>query len=159
PGLTDDNTGDDQYSGTPDNDSIYGGTGNDTLYGMDGNDVVLGEGGNDIVYGNGGDDELSGGEDGHDIVRGGARNHYIFESWNSDRLYGEDGDDTIVVRGTSSASGGNGNDTIHLGAFNAVIRALTVQQGSLSGGAGTDLLVIHGYVTFDSSFNAVGAGF
>jgi hypothetical protein len=63
--------GDDDISGGPNSDIIYGDSGNDAISGGDGDDELHGEAGDDILQGGAGNDRLYGG-DGDDNLRGGA---------------------------------------------------------------------------------------
>jgi len=87
------------------NDKLYGGEGNDTLTVMAGSNSLYGDGGDDLlVSGTGGlyssSDYLNGGT-GNDTLQGGSG------------LSGGDGEDLMTTNAaTSSALGGEGNDTI-----------------------------------------------
>jgi Ca2+-binding RTX toxin-like protein len=97
--------GDDNDTGTSENDGMYGNGGNDTLHGGDGNDTINGGIGDDILYGDNGDDDL-GGSAGNDILYGGAGNDILDESgeWvGTDTLYGGTGNDTFYVNVTGDA--------------------------------------------------------
>ncbi|MFZ5755551.1 MAG: VCBS domain-containing protein [Pseudomonadota bacterium] len=129
----------DEVAGGAGDDDIGGGTGNDLIYGDasdaaldpgehghddidagDGDDIVYGNGGNDVLLGGLGNDQLHGGL-GDDTVDGGAGNDVILVSAGADILGGGAGDDQFVVNGES--------DDAH--AF-------------ISGGAGTDYLILEG---------------
>ncbi|MFM5950772.1 MAG: putative Ig domain-containing protein [Novosphingobium sp.] len=99
------------------------GFGDDRFEGSAGADYVLGSKGADILNGAGGADLLLGGS-GNDRIAGGAGN---------DGLYGELGDDLIISQGGDEIFGGDGNDRIELG---------DLQFYSVSGGNGSDTLVL-----------------
>ena len=85
----------------------FTGTANDErVYGTVGADLIEGGAGNDILYGNGGADILRGGA-GNDTLYGGDGDDYIDGGLDADLLYGGAGSDTIL--------GGAGNDTIYGG--------------------------------------------
>lgn len=133
--------GNDQISGGDDGDALLGGDGNDVIKGGggedligggDGDDVVIGEAGQDTILGQGGRDHVSGGADA-DVLRGGA---------DADVLEGGPGDDLLQPgTGPDVVRADEGNDTI-------LIRAGDVDAGeseSVDGGAGRNLLVLHGF--------------
>ena len=102
------------YSGTADDEVLFGGgsadrifgmSGNDVIYGDAGNDVLLGNQGNDLVYGGPGDDTLYGGQ-GNDFVSGGDGNDYLSGDPGDDRLEGGPGNDVYEYKS------GDGNDVI-----------------------------------------------
>lgn len=76
--------GNDKISGRRGDDIIYGGSGADTLNGGDGNDILYGDYGDDkLLSGGAGNDILYGGE-GSDILDGGAgRDYYVIGTQNS----------------------------------------------------------------------------
>lgn len=101
------------------NDHLYGGTANG---GPDDADTLYGGAGSDYLQGNAGADELHG-EAGSDRINGGADN---------DQLHGEDGNDTL--------NGNRGNDDVRGDAGNDFLRG---GQGNdtLTGGEGDDVLI------------------
>ncbi|WP_161991706.1 calcium-binding protein [Agrobacterium tumefaciens] len=148
----------DIYSGTSDDDLIYGGRGYDELRGNGGNDIIYAGGGwlpgydrvwggdgNDTIYleqnplrnyayGEAGDDTIFGGI-GLDTIDGGWGNDHIEGGGGADTIYGDMGDDTIVlgighITARTTVDGGDGADKIHLNyGFEMFI----------SGGAGDDI--------------------
>jgi Ca2+-binding RTX toxin-like protein len=82
------------YTGSDQNDTIYGTNGPDVLLGRGGNDTLFGLGGNDVLEGGTGNDVLWGGP-GRDIMMGGPGN---------DRFHSRDGKRDII-------DGGPGFDT------------------------------------------------
>lgn len=97
---------------------------NDVIYGLGGNDVISGKRGDDIIYGGSGADTLNGGA-GNDILYGGFGNDKLLSGGaGNDILYGGEGNDIL--------DGGVGNDILYGG------------EGSdiLDGGTGRDYYVI-----------------
>lgn len=82
--------------GTEGDDTLQGGSGDDTIYGGAGNDSLQGGEGADILHGGSGADTLDG---------GGAAPMQV------DILDGGEGDDVIMLAGTTVATGGEGADT------------------------------------------------
>jgi VCBS repeat-containing protein len=78
--------GDENLTGTSENDVMNGGNGDDTLAGGDGNDALNGGNGEDTLLGDDGNDTLSGGN-GDDTLDGGA---------GSNTLLGGNGDDSFI---------------------------------------------------------------
>lgn len=109
----DENSGDDNLTGSNGNDTISGGTGNDSIKGENGKDSINGGEGNDSIFGGQQNDTIYGGS-GQDLLDGGT---------NHDLIYGESGNDTLDGRA--------GNDTIYGGEENDII----------SGGSHDDLLI------------------
>ncbi|MEZ5841016.1 MAG: cadherin domain-containing protein [Hyphomicrobiales bacterium] len=108
--------------------SVDGGAGNDTLMGGLGDDTLLGGLGDDVLDGGAGDNEL----------HGGAGNDTLIGTVPGDVLYGDDGNDTFLVTGAATISGGDGLDVI-LGSIGDDIFALldnTIEM--IDGGAGVD---------------------
>lgn len=104
----------DSYSGTNNNDFIFGEEGNDTLHGGNGMDGIFGGDGNDVMHGESDEDYLNGGI-GNDTLYGGADNDILYGDDGSDILDGGTGDD-ILYGGESDDTyifaKGYGNDTI-----------------------------------------------
>jgi serralysin len=123
------------YTGTADDDTIYGSTlivdqprdsfifgvpvisydtslGTDTLSGGAGNDFVDGNSGADLITGGDGTDTLNGGAD-NDTVQGNAGNDVISGNAGDDELHGGAGNDTIYGgQGNDNIFGDNGNNFI-----------------------------------------------
>jgi Ca2+-binding RTX toxin-like protein len=99
------------------NDSVTGGDGRDDVYGESGDDTIRTGGGGDYLNGGGGNDLLYAGE-GNDTLRD--------ETGGTDQSFGEGGDDFITISrsataplaGTSTMSGGEGNDTLTVNILN-----------------------------------------
>ncbi len=84
------------------------------LRGTDGDDTLQGGGGDDTIYGGAGNDSLQGGE-GADVLHGGSGADTLDGGGAApvqvDILDGGEGDDVIVLAGTTVATGGEGADT------------------------------------------------
>src|SRR6478735_454967 len=104
------------YTGTPDSDTIDGSGGNDTLSGAEGNDTIRGGADGDTLDGGLGNDSLYG-DDGEDTLLGGAGDDY---------LEGGVGDD--IDGGTDDLNG----DEVYLN-LRAMIAAVNVNLGPLPG--------------------------
>jgi Ca2+-binding RTX toxin-like protein len=148
-------SGDDEVTGTEENDIIRTWAGNDTIDGGlgddeirpgEGDDLVFGGDGRDWIIGSPGEDELYG-QVGGDRVFGGDDNDFIDGGYGSDRLGGQDGDDTIfggfdardedgvivpALQNTDTITGGEGNDTIYIWGG----------EGTANGEDGTDDLIL-----------------
>lgn len=111
------------YSG----DQLHGGNGNDTLSVTQGSNGLYGEEGDDhLVAGSGGtyhgpSDKLDGGA-GQDTLEGGSF------------MDGGDGDDTLLLDGVYTASGGDGNDNI------SGTGGVGYSNADVDGGAGDDTI-------------------
>lgn len=109
---------DDIVEGTDTADLIYGGDGDYTINGGGGDDQLHGGDGNTILNGGAGDDTLFAG-DGYvgqsdNILNGGAGADTIYGSNEAENLLnGDDGDDEIHMRGSDTATGGEGADGFH----------------------------------------------
>ena len=121
--------GDDNITGTQDNDTINGGAGDDRIDALGGNDVIDGGTGNDFIDGGFGNDTINGG-DGDDR---------LFSFSGTDTIIGGIGNDEIIVQNSnfggetnSSVDAGEGNDTVSY--------AATGVNGSVNLGAGNDTL-------------------
>ena len=97
--------GNDNLTGTKQDDLINGGDGNDNLRGGLGNDKLVGGLGNDRLEGGNGNDYLYGNV-GNDIIFGGKGNDYLYGGSGFNRLTGGAGSDVF------SLSTGEGFDTI-----------------------------------------------
>lgn len=144
----------DTVFGAGGNDIIGGGTGADLLHGHRGNDAVLGNGGDDFITGDAGNDFLVGGG-GTDTLLGGQGNDFIISGNAEVGEYGE-----IDVSATGLAlirayADGKFDDVDFSkleadGAFNGVDPSFITQDpeasrgGDIRGGAGNDILVLHG---------------
>ncbi len=106
--------GNDEVFGGDGDDEIHGEGGDDILYGGDGNDTLHGQDGNDIVYGGVGDDEIDGGR-GDDTLYGGEGNDQLWGAQGDNIIFGGDGDDIISTTGSTTVTGGLGNDLIQDG--------------------------------------------
>ncbi len=95
------------------NDDLSGGPGDDFIFGLGGNDRIEGGGGNDEVCSGKGNDTLIGGE-GDDTLLGGEGKDKLFGLKGDDKLYGLKGDDRLNtvdrVRKNDLADGGSGQD-------------------------------------------------
>ena len=104
--------GNDNLTGTPGSDWLFGGRGDDTIDGRGGRDFVWAGRGDDTVDGGDGDDRIHTGR-GDDVVDGGAGDDRIYAGRGDDVAYGGDGDDRIHAgRGDDIVSGGSGDDRI-----------------------------------------------
>lgn len=160
-------SGNNNLSGTPDDDFIDGGAGNDTLNGGTGNDRLFDREGNNILNGGAGNDTLDGGTGdsldggvGEDELTlyladqtagfrfdGSASTHLRLadgttaRNGETFRVSGGNGNDTLTgAAGDDSLSGGRGNDILNGGAGND---QLLGDDGNdiLNGGAGNDILL------------------
>ncbi|MBL9054551.1 MAG: calcium-binding protein, partial [Tabrizicola sp.] len=106
-------------SGAEGDDSLDAGEGSDTLLGGGGNDSLAGGTGNDWLAGGYGDDRLSGNQ-GEDELDGNAGNDWIsglmgeVDDFATDFLNGGDGNDTLVLGAGDLASGGAGQDQFEI---------------------------------------------
>lgn len=149
---------DDQFSGGPGNDSIYGrygadtldgGTGNDKIYGGPDNDIIFGgigedslqgEEGDDLVWGGDGKDHIQGG-DGNDMLDGGIDDDYVNGNAGNDFVFGGDGNDYLAGGGDDDfISGDGGKDEIHGEAGNDLIYG-GAQDDTIRGDEGNDTIV------------------
>lgn len=151
--------GDDAIQSYDGDDVVNPGTGNDIVWTGYGNDTVTADAGDDEIY-LGYDDDVYGAYDlgadeGNDTIDGGYGNDTIITNLGNHSITGGDGDDRIEDHGgtvfidgeedddlilSPDASdpdaqdtllGGDGNDTIHAGAYDLV-----------DGGDGSDLIVL-----------------
>ena len=155
---------DDQLTGSPLSDTIYGGFGNDVIVGGAGADAIYGEAGNDSLNGSDGDDVLLGGDDFDIITISGA-------TPGNDTVSGDTGGDWLLFDPTPATvislreSAGRlrvdtgANVTLSTGIsqvlFNSTGAVVTMTVHDLSGvgvdrvgidfnGAGLDNLIVEG---------------
>ena len=158
---------------------ILGGDGNDVLSGGSGNDSIEGDQGNNTLNGGGGDDLLTAGygdhtADGNNTLNGGAGDDTLYGGAGHDALNGNAGNDTINAEagGAYTIDGGAGNDSIAVsggslisltggaGDDDVVLGSVTVNDGALNGGSGTDTLHLqNGVVLAMTDFSAAAIGF
>lgn len=117
-------------------EALNGSSAADTLQGGAGADTIEGGAGDDSLHGGGGADQIFGGE-GADTLDGGTAPEGGY-----DYLDGGDGDDQLLLSGTTVAKGGVGADTF-------VIRPLPAKDGLLGvvldfSGREGDRLTFHG---------------
>lgn len=152
------------FTGSSDNEVIYGSTAGDVLNGgagsdrieaHDGDDIVNGGdeenyfiGGGDTIYGGSGNDVLHG-DGGGDFIFGDAGNDKVFGDADKDRLLGGEGDDELdggagddIIEdfsGNNILRGGEGNDTL-----NTSDKEIAGAFNQLDGGAGSDKITASG---------------
>ena len=124
------------------NNFLNGLAGDDVIVGGEGNDYATGDLGDDFMVGNGGNDAMAGGEGndilvgsaGNDFLSGGAGEDLVIGDGGSDRIYGGDDSDRIFVSADSTATiyGGAGDDLISLHGSAATV--------VLESAAGTDII-------------------
>ncbi|MBO1350699.1 MAG: hypothetical protein EBE86_026490 [Hormoscilla sp. GUM202] len=86
------------YTGTGNDDTLYGEGGHDEIHALDGNDILNGGYGKDTLVGGGGSDTIHGGLGlGKDSLVGGEGNDYLVAGNGADTLVGGDGEDTFVL--------------------------------------------------------------
>lgn len=117
---------DNQISGGPNRDELYGEDGNDRLFGQGGDDYLNGGNGNDELVGSDGSDSLDGGS-GNDVLSGGDGSDSLDGGAGNDRLRGGDGDDLlnggvgdfspVFADGRDRIDGGDGNDRVSYEGF------------------------------------------
>lgn len=122
--------GNDNITGTANDDTIDGLGGNDVISGAGGNDTIDGGGQSDRLFGDQGDDILIGGN-GWDWLEGRADNDHLDGGFGYDRLRGGNGDDTLV--------GGFGFDILEGGSGDDVMQGDNGED-RLIGGAGRDVM-------------------
>lgn len=122
--------GNDNITGTANDDTINGLGGNDVIAGAGGNDTIDGGGQSDRLFGDQGDDILIGGN-GWDWLEGRADNDHLDGGFGYDRLRGGNGDDTLV--------GGFGFDILEGGSGDDVMQGDNGED-RLIGGAGRDVM-------------------
>ncbi|GAA0563762.1 beta strand repeat-containing protein [Rhizomicrobium electricum] len=143
--------------------TLVGTSGNDTFTGSAGPDTISGLGGNDALFGNGGADTLDGG-DGNDLLRDGT---LLIGGNGNDELHdgatmqGGAGNDTIFAAtysGSITIDGGDGDDVVRLGSGSNNFGTVILTDGSISGGAGIDLLSIDAVASVTGTFRAASTG-
>ncbi len=145
------------YTGTIEDDYIYGRGGDDHLWGNAGIDRVFGESGNDYLYGDAGNDYLYGGTGndvldggtGADYMEGGAGNDTYYVDSASDDVYEASGAGTDKIIATVSDTLNSNVENLYLsgsaatsGTGNALDNSIygTAYDNSLYGKAGSDSL-------------------
>jgi len=136
--------GHDNIAGGNGSDTLRGGSGNDHIYGQsanggaDGGDQLYGDEGSDYIQGNAGNDSLDGG-DGSDRIQGGKDDDSIRGGNDNDTVNGNLGNDSIDgQQGNDSLRGGQGNDSINGGIGNDVLSG-DLGTDTLTGGADADI--------------------
>ncbi len=117
----------DGFSGSPDNDIVYGYGGHDTLTGNAGNDMLYGGNDNDQFFGGDGNDTLLG-EAGNDSLEGGAGSNVLDGGVGNDTLVGGSSGGNLLI-------GGAGDDTFVVYGPNDTVTELA--------GGGTDWVEVH----------------
>ncbi|MDB9531256.1 hypothetical protein PN496_06775, partial [Nodularia spumigena CS-1038] len=100
--------GNDNITGTNQDDLIEGLAGNDYLYGEDGNDTLNGGGDNDYLYGGSGDDILNG-DAGNDTISSDAGNDTINGGSGTDTYDADYSDRLVGLTMTYDSATGNGS--------------------------------------------------
>lgn len=134
--------GDDELHGEADDDRLSGGDGDDDLYGHAGDDLLRGDDGDDWLIGGEGDDDIAGGQ-GDDSLMGGFGDDTVSGGTGADIVNGNDGDDHLSGLDeagqddgtTDFLNGGNGDDTLLLGAGD-----------NAHGGAGSDTFTLGDWI-------------
>lgn len=179
----------DQLTGAETADRLEGGSGNDTLAGAGGNDTLAGGAGIDRLVGGAGDDsyalndndvvvEAAGG--GYDAVSTelatatlAANVEHLAGLVESQRLTGNELDNRITGQGAATLIGGDGDDSLELfwnvesgpgyslsgGDGDDLVRVSSQFVGQVSGGRGTDLLIIGSGQAIFSEFTPAAWGF
>ncbi|MGO1079307.1 calcium-binding protein [Inquilinus sp. CA228] len=152
-------SGDNEHTGTINDDTLRGKEGDDILSGIDGNDILKGGEGHDQLDGGLGVDALDGGDgndhlnggigDSHDTLDGGSGIDWLYGGeggdilyggTDKDYLYGEDGNDELEGEdGDDWLHGGNGADSVRGGSGNDLLIGFTGND-LCQGGAGNDNL-------------------
>lgn len=144
PDLLDGKDGSDTLRGQDGDDGLYGSEGDDVLFGGSGDDYMTGGEGDDAVYGDSGSDTLYG-YTGEDTLEGGSGDDWLYgadvsnrdpevadsyldrepdtdfviqdptEPEEADELLGGAGDDNLILGEFDTGTGGEGNDTFHIG--------------------------------------------
>ncbi len=124
--------GDDFLSGGPGDDRLFGFDDNDELYGGPGNDTLAAGFGDNYVSGGSGNDTITTRSQNGDILEGGSGDDHISGAFGNDELYGGPGNDRLFSRsGDDRLDGGSGNDELIGSAFG---------NDTLYGGTGRDIL-------------------
>jgi hypothetical protein len=135
-------------------DTVIFGSGDDYVTAREGPNRLLGGAGEDILKSGGGADTLYGGEGSDDLYAGGGAD-WIDGGGGDDHIQGQDGNDVILPgEGEDYVLAGNGDDRV-------VVRApCELQAGEyLSGGSGTDTLVLPFSLAEAQAAGLVTAGF
>ncbi|MCS6627355.1 M10 family metallopeptidase C-terminal domain-containing protein [Roseibacterium beibuensis] len=141
------------FEGTAGANTINATVFNDQIYGLGGNDVINALAGNDVVYGGDGDDTVTAGG-GADILYGGEGADRL-EGDSGDQLHGENGDDVLVVQGSGVAaavlvSGGAGTDTL-------ILRGTSASLNLAAGTGLADSTVLSVFATENVTIEGTGA--
>lgn len=103
--------GNDDYTGSPDSEIIFGGAGDDFIHGGQGNDRLKGGRGQDSLYGDSGADHLNGGA-GDDVLVGGKNSNFYYGGSGADVIDVETNAHDIVIYRDASESTSNSRDSI-----------------------------------------------
>ena len=102
---------------------VYTGSGSDFVEGNSAGNRIYLANGNDAARGNEGNDVIDGGR-GHDVLSGGPGNDWIYGRSGNDTMHGGFGNDTFVFGENEGndriADFGNGNDRLHVAAFETI---------------------------------------
>jgi Ca2+-binding RTX toxin-like protein len=136
-----------EFTGTPDDDVMYGTSMKDVMYGFEGGDTIYGLEADDTIYGGDGNDLISGGRNndsllggsGNDTILGDTGNDVIVTGAGDDFILGGLDDDTVIVDswiGHKTIDGGSGSDTMNI-AIGVELQnmLITYSGGTQSGGA------------------------
>ena len=108
--------GNDDITGTPNDDHLDGYLGNDTIRGRRGNDTIQAWSGNDVIHAGLGDDNIHG-WGGDDIIYAGSGDDHVLGHAGADIMLGGSGNDAIFGGpGDDELLGGAGSNTLDGGA-------------------------------------------
>ena len=149
-------TGDDNITGSGNDDFLSGEEGNDTLTGSGGNDLLQGGDGADTLNGGAGHDALyantqsNNSDDGeNDTLNGGNGNDFLYGSGGGDQLNGGDGYDYLSGKSGDFLFGDNGEDKLY-GSGNVILDGGHDNDYLSGSGAGVDYIFSQGTdVIFD----------
>lgn len=127
------------YTGTTNNDNVYGTKMSDTLIGLAGNDYLYGNGGNDILNGGSGNDYLDGG-DGNDTATYAGNSSAVTVNLSLSSAQNTVGAGTDTLYSIENLIGSSYNDTL-TGDAKANLLEGGLGNDILIGGAGTDTLI------------------
>ena len=127
------------YTGTTNNDNVYGTKMSDTLIGLAGNDYLYGNGGNDILNGGAGNDYLDGG-DGNDTATYAGNSSAVTVNLSLSSAQNTVGAGTDTLYSIENLIGSSYNDTL-TGDAKANLLEGGLGNDILIGGAGTDTLI------------------